>query len=163
MNLYLARHGQAEVNKGHNDPAIDAWESPLTEQGQVQAVLLGQGYQDLGIKSGAEPVEVSELLRSQQTALGAGWSENDMVINSLLNEVSLERGKTTIMREVVRGKVPIESQRAGAAVLENPPTNRACISHALTIIGICHEAGTPYYELTGQKLPGFGEIVVVEL
>ncbi len=163
VKLYLARHGQAEVNKGHNDAAIDEWESPLTEKGWNQAVLLGQRYREVGINPISERVEVSKLLRSHQTALGAGWQAEDMVVNALLNEVSVQRGKTAIMREVVRGKVPIESRRAGAALLDNPPANRACVSHALTIIGACHEAGTPYYELTGQKLPGFGEIVTIEL
>lgn len=161
--LALARHGQAEINKYHNDPAIGGLSSPLTKQGWGHAYLLGQCYRDLGIDPSLDKVEVSELLRSQQTAVGAGWQEEHMVVNALLNEVSLERGKTTVMREVARGEVPIESLRAGAAFLENPPANQACISHALTIIGACHEVGTPYYEMHGQKLPDFGEIVTIEL
>jgi Histidine phosphatase superfamily (branch 1) len=158
MKRIVARHLQSDANK--HGFATDGWSASLTAEGWSNAPTLGERFCALGIDL-AEPIAVSQLVRSQQSAYGAGF--DDLRVNPLLNEASLTRGKVAVMREIVRGEVPPEAIEAGEAILENLFDERACIGHALRIIGMFEVAGTPYRKLYGQKLPNFGDVVTLEI
>jgi|GEM_PF-3838298 len=73
MHHLLVRHAQTDANR-LNRAMYGKYGAPINDAGRRQAEKLHQELVKLGIDLNVEPVAVSELLRTAQTAEAAGGS-----------------------------------------------------------------------------------------
>ncbi len=138
MKYLLIRHAKTEANRLTR--ALFGKEgAPINDEGIEQVNALHKELLDLGVDLDTEPVVVSELLRTKQTAELAGFK--NVTVNPLLNEVNTVDPKHTLAL-VSQGKLPEEAKVAAKAILANLPKQRVWITHGLVIAGILYELGT---------------------
>ena len=156
MPILVMRHGLSEANNRENygTPAFGNPEAPLMPQGREQAIVLGGKLAtEYGIEVALEPVAVSMMRRTQETAIVAGFRKL-----SLYPELNEEKGdmSDTDTAEALRTRRPPEATRIAARhLIEHPPTEKLWITHALLIATICQELGV--YE-NERFTPRFCEI-----
>ncbi|HTE58138.1 MAG TPA: histidine phosphatase family protein [Verrucomicrobiae bacterium] len=88
MSILVARHGLSEANNRDNygTPAFGNPEAPLMPQGREQATELGEKLtSEYGFDLASEPVAVSMMRRTQDTAITAG-SVDSTCIQSLMKK-----------------------------------------------------------------------------
>lgn len=142
MSIIAIRHGLSEANNHENygTPAFDNPDSPLMPAGREQAIKLGGRLVDmLGIQLINEPVAVSMMRRSKETAELAGFQQ--LTAYPELNE---EKGGLSDIEiiEALETKQPPEATRNAARhLIQSPPPERIWITHALLIAALCQELG----------------------
>jgi phosphohistidine phosphatase SixA len=147
----VVRHAQTDANRitrvlyGKEGASIN-------ELGVSQAKKLASELSSYGIDPNTEPVAVSELKRTYQTATEAGFK--NIVINPLLNEVMTNKPAKT--QQLVKSqRVPEEALRVARALLANPPKEKFLITHGLVIAALAIELGVDY---ENNLIPRFCEI-----
>lgn len=142
MYILVIRHGLSEANNRENygTPAFGNSEAPLMPEGREQATALGKLLvRDFGIKLAEEPVAVSMMRRTQETAIVAGFRK--LHLYPSLNE---EKGNMTDAetKAALQSKRPPSATVAAARLLiESPPVEKIWVTHALLIATICQELG----------------------
>ena len=91
--------------------------------------------ENYGIEPSDLPVATSEMRRTQQTALGAGFTK--LRVYPLLNEVSYRNNFADLARKPNDEPLPGEILEAAQAVINDPPEEQVWFSHGLIIAGIC--------------------------
>lgn len=152
----VARHSLSEANNNLNygTPAFGNPEAPLMPEGRLQAVEMG-GILAVryGIDVISEPVAVSMMRRSQESAIVAGFRKLH-----LYPELNEEKGGLSDLeiREAIATRRPPEATiRIARYLIENPPEEDVWIAHAFVIGTICQELGI-YTD--SRFTPKFGEI-----
>lgn len=140
MSILVARHGFSAANDRdqYGTPAFGNPESSLMPQGRDQAATLGELLVvEYGIELATEPVAVSMMRRTQETAIVAGFRKL-----SIYPELNEEKGGLSDkeIREVLATKRPPEATiKAARYLIENPPPEKIWVAHALLIATICQE------------------------
>jgi len=155
MEYILIRHGKTDANR-LTRAAFGKQGAPLNELGRKQASQLHDQLLKLNVKRN-DPVAVSELLRTHETAQAAGLQ--NLVINKLLNEVQTpDPHKTNEL--VLRGELPPEALTAAKKLLRNPPKEKVWFTHGLVIAAVLVELGQM---VPGKLVPDFCEVVIIRL
>lgn len=152
----LICHAQTDANRVTRQ-AFGKQGAPLNDVGIQQATLLRQQVLAYHLEPTNEPVAVSGLLRTKQTAEIAGFTQ--IIVNSVLNEINTPDPQKTSML-IRRGILPEEATAAARKVLANPPKEMIWITHGLLIAAILVEL-----KLAAPRklIPGFCEIREIRL
>lgn len=156
MKRFVVRHGFTGVNRDQRD-AFGAQGPPLDELGRKQAVELNKALIQLGIDPNTEPVAISELLRTKQTAELAGFT--NMQVRPVLNEVQTGLEPETLKEMLQKRDCPEAVLERARQLLANPPDERVWVAHGLLIIGLHEVLGIsrdPY-------IPEFCEIIQLDI
>ena len=132
MKYLLIRHAKTDANR-LTRAVFGKLGAPINDEGKQQAEKLHDELIKRNIDSATEPVVVSELLRTQQTAELAGFK--NITVNPLLNEVNTADPKQTL-ELVAQGELPEEAIVAAHAILANPPKQKIWVTHGLVIAAI---------------------------
>lgn len=160
MSIYVVRHGLSQANNRDNfsTPAFGNKSAPLMPEGRMAAAKLKPIFKytySIDPTTATIPVATSELARTQETALCAGFA----VLNTyaILNEV--ERGLTLEDKLAVRerGLVPPEALAAAEELLNNQPEENIWFTHGLLIAGLCKHLNI-YQDPRYRIIPHFCEI-----
>jgi broad specificity phosphatase PhoE len=142
MSILIIRHGLSEANNRENygTPAFGNPEAPLMPSGRGQASALGELLvTDFGIELATQPVAVSMMRRTQETAIVAGFRKLH-----LYPELNEEKGNMSDAetKTALQTRRPSDATLAAARLLiEHPPLEKIWITHALLIATICQELG----------------------
>lgn len=142
MSVLVARHGLSEANnrKNYGTPAFGNPEAGLMPKGRRQASELGGILAvKYGIELASEPVAVSMMRRTHETAIAAGFRKL-----SLYPELNEEKGglpDAEIVHALETRRPPAATIAAARNIIENPPAEKVWIAHALLIATICQELG----------------------
>ncbi len=140
MSIIAIRHGLSEANnrKNYGTPAFGNPESSLMPAGKEQAAELGRKLvAEYSIQIATEPVAVSMMRRTQETAIAAGFRK--LAIYPELNE---EKGgySDVDIAEALRTRQPPEAtKKAARFLIEHPPQEKIWVTHALLIATLCLE------------------------
>ena len=133
MKRYVIRHGHTGVKRAkRGEFGVEG--PPLSELGRQQAAALKQKLTELGIDPNTEPVAVSELIRTHQTADLAGFK--NLIVKPVLNEVQTGLPHEEFIKLFMAEKVAPAVLRRAQQVLDNPPAERVWVMHGLLIIGL---------------------------
>ncbi len=154
MKYLIIRHAKTDANR-LTRAVFGKSGAPINDEGKQQAAGLRHELTRLNIDIETEPVAVSELLRTKQTAELAGFK--NITVNPLLNEVNTADPKHTL-ELVAQGKLPEETIVAAKAILANPPKQKIWVTHGLVMAGILQVLGlTDPYNL----IPKHCEIIEI--
>ncbi len=140
MSILSIRHGLSEANNRDNygTPAFGNPEASLMPAGVEQAVKLGKKLvSEFCIDPANEPVAVSAMRRSQETALAAGFK--NLVIYEELNEEKGELSDIDVAKAIADRRPPEAAIVAARYLLQHPPQEKIWISHGLLIATLCQE------------------------
>ncbi len=155
MRVYLVRHAETDATRLTRDD-FGPKGAPINSTGVKSSKKLGIKINELGIDK-IQPVVVSELQRTHQTAKAAGF--NNVVINPLLNEINTGDIKKTL--ELVRNRqVPEEAKEAARKILVNPPKEKFWFTHGLVSAALLDELG---YVNRKDYIPEYAELVEIEI
>ncbi|MDB5163920.1 MAG: hypothetical protein JWS12_538 [Candidatus Saccharibacteria bacterium] len=138
MAVLVIRHGLSEANNRNNVGmlAFASKDAPLMEQGRQQARELTAILRiEHDIDTAKTPVATSELLRTQQTAEEAGFT--NISIYPVLNEVAHGIALPGLREMLDQKKLPDVALQAAHAILENPPAEDIWVTHGLVIASLC--------------------------
>jgi broad specificity phosphatase PhoE len=156
MSILVVRHGLSEANNRENygSPAFGNPDAPLMEAGRIQAISVGnQLEEDFGIDRETDIVAVSTMLRTQETAVVAGFHK--ISIYPLLNEEKGNLADEEVRAAIDTKRPPELTRKAARFLIENKLPEKVWISHGLLIATICQELGV----YTNERFtPRFGEI-----
>lgn len=144
MSKLLIRHGLSEANNRDNvgTMAFAAHDAPLMELGKEQAreraAHLPLEY-DVDVK--AEPVAVSTMLRTWQTAEHMGFTPQNISCYELLDEVTHGMEGAALRMLLDSGGLPDAAIEAAHAILNSPPEERVWVTHGLVIASLCRVLG----------------------
>jgi broad specificity phosphatase PhoE len=120
--------------------------------------LLKGKFAKIGIDVTKEPVAISDLKRTYETAFYAGLT--GFTKYSLLNEIDSGLAPNVLDDMLKQKKLPKAALEAARAILENPPVEKVWITHGLVIGALAHELGISPNELF---IPETGSITKLEL
>jgi phosphohistidine phosphatase SixA len=156
MSVLIIRHGLSEANNRNNlgTLAFASGEAPLMEHGREQARLLGKALAEtFGIVPADKQVATSEMTRTQETALEAGFQH--LSTYAILNEVSHGMELADLRAALDKKQLPAIAIEAAEAILETPPNEDIWFSHGLVIASLCQVLGVAQSE---RFIPKFCEI-----
>lgn len=156
MKYLVIRHAKTDANR-LTRAVFGKSGAPINDEGKQQAKKLHDELIKLNIDPVTEPVVVSELLRTQQTAELAGFKKIEA--NPLLNEVNTADPKHTL-ELVAQGKLPEEAIVAARTILANPPKQRIWVTHGLVIAAILQLTGPVNAE---ELIPKHCEIAEIDI
>jgi bisphosphoglycerate-dependent phosphoglycerate mutase len=156
MKYLLIRHAQTEAFR-LNRIVYGREGAPIIQEGIEQSKLLAEELKSLGINVNDEPVCVSELIRTRQTAEVAGFK--NIHINPILNEVNTDNPELTL-ELVAKSKLPEKAIGAAKAIIANPPAEKIWVTHGLVIAALLFELGVSD---PNKFVPDFCEIREIEL
>jgi len=142
MSKLVARHGLSDANNRelYGTPAFGNPEAPLMPKGREQAMELGRLLTvRFGIQVATEPVAVTMMRRTQETAVVAGFRK--LSIYPELNEEKGGLSDEEVQEALASRRPPEATINAARAVIENPPVETVWITHAFLIAAICQELG----------------------
>jgi phosphohistidine phosphatase SixA len=142
MTKIVVRHGFSSANDRENygTLAFGNQKASLHEKGEEQAFMLGRLLVvDFGIKLEDDVVAVSEMRRSQETAIVAGFRR--IHIYPELNEEKGGLSDADIRIALESRRPPEAAIKAAQSVIEHPPEEQVWVTHALLIATICQQLG----------------------
>jgi hypothetical protein len=131
MSKLLIRHGLSDANdrERYGSPAFANPNASLMPKGVEQAMPLGELLvMQFGINVADEDVGVSEMLRSQETAIFGGFHK--FTIYPELNEEKGGLSDENIQIVLATKSPPEATIKAARAIIENPPPEKVLIMHA---------------------------------
>lgn len=158
MSKLLVRHGVSEAND-KSSLAYGSPEANLLPLGTQQATSLGlELVSGFGIVPAEEPVAISCMRRTRQTAQYAGFSTIHEF--ELLNEATSGLEMWEIHESLTKQQAPRTAIAKAEALLARPLSERVWITHGLVIAGLCEVLGIYKSE---RFIPRFCEIREIEL
>jgi len=157
MTLVI-RHSLSEANNRANfgTPAFASADAPLMQEGRMMAAELGVDlHEKYELNTDATIAATSTMLRTQQTATGAGFDVSNLRPYSVLDEVPRMREFIELRAMLDAGIVPPEAIEAAYRLLKDPPEEEVWFTHGLVIAGLCKVLGVYQNERT---VPKFCEI-----
>lgn len=155
--VYIIRHAQSEGNR-FNRADYGKKGGALTEAGIQEAKQLKTQMERLGIRVATEPVAVSELQRTQQTASYAGFEH--LVEHAELNEVDPDLSRDELEELIARKQLPLEAIAAAQRLIKNPPQERVWVTHGLVVAALIRELDMPSDRFI-PKMASVTEIVLM--
>ncbi|MGC1176838.1 MAG: phosphoglycerate mutase family protein [Candidatus Saccharimonadales bacterium] len=156
MRYLLIRHGKTDANR-LTRAAFGKQGAPLNKLGIAQAKKLRKQLLAYGFNLATEPVAVSTLLRTIQTARHAGIQTTNTY--SLLNEVKTSDPQHTQLL-IERKLLPPEAVKTAKNILANPLKERIWVTHGLVIAAIMNELGKLDPDIF---IPDFCKIIEIDL
>lgn len=144
MSKLLIRHGLSEANNRDNvgTMAFAAHDAPLMEPGKEQSRERAARLPlDYGIHIEAEPVAVSTMLRTWQTAECMGFTTENISCYELLDEVTHGMEGAALRALLDSGGLPDAAIEAAHTILNSPPEERVWVTHGLVIASLCSVLG----------------------
>lgn len=149
----LWRHAISEANNRDNFGTLlfgheDAELMPL---GWQQAADAGELQRSQGIDVSRTPIAVSTMLRSEQTALGMGYSYENVSRYAILREVDhgLEHLR---LKEVINARMyPVEALLHADRLLDDLPEEPVYVTHGLLASAALYLAGMSEQDLFIQR------------
>lgn len=138
----VARHSLSEANNRYNygKPAFGHADAPLMPEGRIIAQDMGVEFETVyDINPAANPVAVSKMLRSQETAIEAGFM--DLREYHILNEVDTQLPYPELKAAIADRRHTAIGLKAAELVLKNPPEEAIWVTHGLVIAGLCEVLG----------------------
>ena len=157
MDRLIIRHGLSEANNRNNlgTLAFASKDAPLMpkgiEQAQKLGVVLRQKYPADTLDTA---IACSELLRAQQTAQEAGFSQ--IIPYSILNEVEHGMDLKSLRSMLDSGELPQSALDTAETILESPPREGIIFTHGLVIAGLTEVLGLS--QNYGRLIPRFCEV-----
>lgn len=153
MKKLVVRHGTTDANR-LTRAAFGKKGAELNAVGLQQARTLSKQFSEIGVDVKCETVAVSELQRTYQTALEAGFQSKNIRVYSVLNEVNTSNPANTQLL-IAKGELPPEAIAAAKAILANPPKELVWVTHGLVIAALEHLLGQTKPD---SFIPNFCEI-----
>lgn len=140
MSVLVIRHGFSAANdrEQYGTPAFGNPDSSLMPHGKEQATQLGKKLvNEYGLDLTTEPVAVSELRRTQETAIVAGfrWLHLFPELNEEKGGVSDEEVRIMLHQR----RSPEATIEAARRIIANPPQERVWVTSAWIIATLCQE------------------------
>ncbi len=142
MTKLFIRHSLSEANNRENygTPAFGSARVGLMPEGWEQSAKMGRVLEDnYGIDVTTEPVAVSTLLRTQETAIGAGFE--NLIVYSCLDEEKGTMNDIETRWALDHRLSPEATIKAARYIIANTPEERVIITHAYIIATICQQLG----------------------
>ena len=155
--IYIVRHGQSEGNR-HNRADFGKEGGALIDAGIAEAKALKDKFLEMGIDTKTEPAAISELKRTYETAIYAGFTKLHKY--GSLNEVDSALKPKELDGMIKQKKTPDDAIIRAQSLLANPPTENIWVTHGVMIAGIASELGIPPDQLF---IPKMGSITKVFL
>jgi broad specificity phosphatase PhoE len=138
MKYILIRHGKTDANR-LTRVNFGQQGALLNHEGIVQTAALHERLLTYDFDLATEPVAVSTLLRTAQTAQFAGLQ--NITAHPLLDEVKTPNPLHT--QQLIENKqLPPEAIEAAKRILAKPPKARIWVTHGLVIAAVQHLLGT---------------------
>ena len=156
MPILAIRHGLSHANNRDNigTLAFASEQARLMCDGYHQARAMGKLLIDTyDIDVAHTPVAASRLLRTQQTAVAAGFLE--LYCYPQLDEVKHGMDLLELRTTLDSGKLPPAAIAAAEQTLANPPRQDIWITHGLRIAALCAVLGVHQNE---RLIPRFCEV-----
>ncbi len=149
----LWRHAISEANNRDNfgTPLFGNDDAELMPLGWQQAAEAGELQRSQGIAVSQMPIAVSSMLRSEQTALGMGYSYENVSRYEILREVDHELEHLRLKEVLDARMYPVEALRHADRLLDELPKEPVYITHGLLASAALYLAGMPEQELFIQK------------
>lgn len=154
----VVRHALSQANNRENigTPAFASADAPLMDVGIVMAKKLGETLRCVyAVNTSSVNAATSTMLRTRQTAMSAGFSEERLRSYAVLDEAPQARELAELRAMLDVGMVPPEAIEAAYRVLERPPKEDVWFTHGLVIAGLCKVLGV--YR-NGRVVPKFCEV-----
>jgi broad specificity phosphatase PhoE len=142
--ILLVRHAKS-VGGRHDRHLYPKEGAPLDDKGFDDAAKLKSEFLDRGINLVTEPVAVSQLVRTRQTAEWAGLK--NIKEYASLNEVNSGLSPEELDFVIKNKQVPAVAVRAARRLLKNPPNEKIWVTHGTLIAAIAYVLGIPADEL----------------
>jgi broad specificity phosphatase PhoE len=157
VEVLLIRHGETTDASRVIPTKYGKEGPPLNTYGREQATRLGIELLQRGADVASEQAAVSERVRTQQTAKGAGLTH--IAIDKPLNEVTTAQPEQTpgLLEWRILSR---EALLAARNLLKNPPPQKLWVTHGLLIIGLLTELGSVNLE---NFIPSYREIRAIQL
>ena len=157
MKKYLVRHGLSQANNHENigTPAFGSANAELMAEGWEHARRAGEILiSHYGFTPATTPVATSRMLRTKQTAEGAGFVTTNMTEYPLLDEVTSHMSLDEIVDAIQSQQPPTYAIEQVEALLCSPPEEPIWFTHGFVIAAICYVRGIT----TTRFIPKFGEV-----
>lgn len=154
MEKLLIRHGLSEANDRHR-PAFGSPDASLMYRGWFDAFEAGSTLEEMGVDIAATQVATSTMLRTKQTALGAGSLPENMTAYDSLDEVKHGLGFVTLRFMLDNRIYPIAALEAADQLLDSLPHQPVYFTHGLRISSVIYMANGHAPE---PFIPKFGTI-----
>lgn len=136
--IFIIRHAQSEGTR-FNRADYGKKGGALVEAGIQEAKRLKSQMEKLGVDVATEPVAVSELQRTQQTASYAGFRH--LTEYRELNEIDPDLSKAELEELLAHEQLPAEAIAAARRLIKNPPKERVWVTHGLVVAALIYELG----------------------
>ncbi len=154
--IFLIRH--AKASGGRYDRHLFPKEgAPLSDQGindakQLKFKLLNENIDF------QQTVAVSELVRTKQTAINAGFQH--LKAYSMLNEIDSGMPELELEKFIKNKQVPKKAVIAAKRLLKNPPDEDIWVTHGMLIAGIGHVLKIPTTDFYIPDMASITKIVI---
>lgn len=155
--IIIIRHAKAEGGR-HDRHLFPKEGAPLIEDGREAASLLTRKLLALGVDPAHQPVAVSELIRTHQTAEAAGFKT--IKVYSVLNEVNSDLTPAKLDALIGERIVPKQALSAAKRLLKSPPAENVWITHGMLIAGLAEELGMAKNTLYIPEMASAIEIII---
>ena len=138
MSILVVRHGLSHANNraAITTPVFSAEQAPLMAGGRAQARIMGKFLIDTyHLLPSDTPVATSTLLRAQQTAVTAGFT--DIQPYAQLDEVPHGMPLPELRALLDNGRLPKIALQQAEQTLAHPPKESVWITHGLRIAALC--------------------------
>lgn len=156
MKITLIRHGITAANR-ETRLLFGNEGAPLLPKGIIQAESLRSQLEAQGYNLTTEPVAVSPMLRTLQTAEHAGFQNTR--IEPLLTEIDSGLDAKLVTSMLARREVPETVLKKVREMLKTPPPERIWVTHGFIIVALCRLLDQDY----DQFIPDFCEIRTIDI
>ena len=154
--ILLIRHAKA-IGGRYDRHLFPEEGAPLSDQGVEDAKSLNDTLQNLNIDF-QQTVAVSELLRTKQTAIYAGFQYVKQY--DVLNEIDSGMAEPELEELIKNKEVPRQAVIAAKRLLKNPPEEDIWVTHGMLIAGIGHVLNIPTTDLYIPDMASITKIVI---
>ncbi|MCB9823297.1 histidine phosphatase family protein [Candidatus Nomurabacteria bacterium] len=155
--VLIIRHAKS-VGGRHDKHLYPKEGAPLSDQGLKDVSKIRDYLIELGVDIESEPVAVSELIRTRQTAEVAGFKT--IKSYSVLNEVNTGLSPEELERMLQIKLVPKEAIDRAKKLLENPPLENIWVTHGLLVAGLAELLRIPKEQLYIPDMASVTEITL---
>ncbi len=157
--VIIIRHAKA-IGGRHDRHLFPKEGAPLSDEGRVAALKLKTVLEQLGIDTEKEPVAISQLIRTKQTAQIAGFKK--MNEYGILNEVNTGLSPEELNKVIANKDVPKIAKKAAMNLLKNPPKENIWVTHGMLIAALAEELGIIKKVLYIPELASATEIEIIQ-
>lgn len=155
--VIIIRHAKASGGR-HDKHLFPKEGAPLSDEGRKAILGLKDELERLGIDVANEPVAISELLRTRQTAELAGFK--NIIEYASLNEIETGLGPEELAGVIAQKIIPEVASAAARKLLKYPPRENVWVTHGMLIAGIAEVLDIPSSKL---YIPEMASATIVDV